>query len=179
MLFIGGTLQPDCGRLGDPRIHSMPQLEYVLEGMKRRTAGRASRECRPITLPLLRLLRGVWQADRDEFNCFGRPHACVSLVFCVWVKFGPPPKRYLIQLYMCMCVGDVCVDSTAEPQYLVVRIKASKTDPFREGVSVYLGRTKLDLCPVSAILFYMVHRGTAPGPSFRFPDPGGQVLAQH
>ena len=53
---------------------------------------------------------------------------------------------------------------------LVVRIKVLKMDPFREGVSVYLGRTKSDLCPVSAILFYMVHRGTAPGPFFRFPD---------
>ena len=39
--------------LGDPRIHSMPQLEYVLQGMKRRTAGRASRERWPITPSLL------------------------------------------------------------------------------------------------------------------------------
>ena len=67
-----------------------------------------------------------------------------------------------------VCGGRLC--GSAVPQYLVVRIRASKTDPFREGVSVYLGRTKSDLCPVSAILFYMVRRGTAPGPFFRFSD---------
>ena len=35
--------------------------------------------------------------------------------------------------------GEVRVDSTAFPRYLEVRIKASKTDPFRRGVTVFLG----------------------------------------
>ena len=52
--------------------------------------------------------------------------------------------------------GDVKVDSTVNPSYLEVRIKALKTDPFRKGVTVYLSRTNGDLCPVSAILAYMV-----------------------
>ena len=34
-----------------------------------------------------------------------------------------------------------------------VQLKQSKTDdPFRKGVSIFLGRTQADLCPVSAIL---------------------------
>ena len=53
-----------------------------------------------------------------------------------------------------LCVGDVCVDSTAVPQYLVVSIKASKTDPFHEGVSVYLGRTKSDLSGFGHFVLY-------------------------
>ena len=52
--------------------------------------------------------------------------------------------------------GDVKVDITVNPSYLEVRIKASKTEPFRKGVTVYLSRTNSDLCPVSAILAYMV-----------------------
>ena len=157
--------------LGDPRIHSMPQLEYVLKGMKRRTAGRASRERRPITPSLLRLLRGVWQADRDEFKA-ALLWAASCMCFFGFLHSGEvgAPSQAAFDPAVHLCVGDVCVDSTAEPQYLVVRIKASKTDLFREGVSVYLGRTKSDLCPVSAILFYMVRRGTAPGPFFRFSD---------
>ncbi len=37
-----------------------------------------------------------------------------------------------------LCHGDVLVDNTSHPQYLKVRLKASKTDPFRKGVTVYL-----------------------------------------
>ena len=56
--------------------------------------------------------------------------------------------------------GDVRMDSTTDLQFLKVAIKASKTDPFCQGVRVYLGRTNTDLCPVAAMLSYMVRRGT-------------------
>ncbi len=63
-----------------------------------------------------------------------------------------------------LSVGDVRVDNVVAPQFVEVRIKASKTDPFQKGVSVYLGRTDSDICPVAAVLGYMVNRGTSPGP---------------
>ena len=66
--------------------------------------------------------------------------------------------------------GDVQVDNISSPQYLEIRIKASKTDPFRKGVSVFLGRTDTDICPVAAILGYMVQRGSQKGPLFLFSD---------
>ena len=65
--------------------------------------------------------------------------------------------------------GDVRVDASS-PKYLEVQLKASKTDPFRKGVSVYIGLGSGALCPVSAVLSYMVKRGTAPGPFFWFSD---------
>ena len=48
-------------------------------------------------------------------------------------------------------------------------IKASKTDPFRKGVSVFLGATHGELCPVAATLDYMVCRGSLGG-LFLFAD---------
>ena len=45
-------------------------------------------------------------------------------------------------------------------------IKASKTDPFWQGVILYLGATGCKLCPVVAVLEYMVARGTEEGPLF-------------
>ena len=51
---------------------------------------------------------------------------------------------------------------------LEVVLKASKTDPFRKGVSVFLGRNDTALCPVAAVLDYMVRRGSGSGPFFRF-----------
>ena len=69
-----------------------------------------------------------------------------------------------------LAMGDVRVDSRSSPNYLVIRIKASKTDPFRQGIDIYLGRTDNDLCPVTAILPYMVCRGALAGPFFTFED---------
>ena len=66
--------------------------------------------------------------------------------------------------------GDVRVNDTVRPEFLEVHIKASKTDPFRQGVRVYLGKSGADVCPVAAILAYMVSRGVQPGPFFIFAD---------
>ena len=52
--------------------------------------------------------------------------------------------------------GDVLVDNTKVPMFLEIQIKASKTDPLRKGVSVFLCVTGGDLCPVAANLDYMV-----------------------
>jgi len=56
---------------------------------------------------------------------------------------------------------DVAVDN---------RKKSSKTDPFGEGVTIYLGKTDNVLCPVAAILEYLIRRGNHPGPLFVLQD---------
>ena len=66
--------------------------------------------------------------------------------------------------------NDISVDCTENPQVIRVRIKASKTDPFRVGTDIFMGRTDNDLCPVAAVLAFMALRGPGPGPFFRFSD---------
>ncbi len=56
------------------------------------------------------------------------------------------------------------------PSRLEVRIKASKTNPFRLGFSLFIGRVASDLCPVSAMLAYLVARGKGEGPLLHFSD---------
>ena len=46
-----------------------------------------------------------------------------------------------------------------DPQMLRVRLKTSKTDPFRRGIDVYIGRKENKLCPVTAVLAYLKSRG--------------------
>lgn len=65
---------------------------------------------------------------------------------------------------------DVAVDRLHCPRVLKVRLKASKTDPFRVGVDVFVGKTGNQLCPVTAVLSYMVARGPGDGPFFRFEN---------
>ena len=59
---------------------------------------------------------------------------------------------------------DLAVNNPADPAVLQLRLKASKTDPFRKGIFLYIGKGAQDLCPVSAILSYLRVRGRRKGP---------------
>ncbi len=47
---------------------------------------------------------------------------------------------------------DETVDQLVAPKILKIHLKSSKTDPFRKGVDVFVGKTDNQLCPVSAML---------------------------
>lgn len=53
------------------------------------------------------------------------------------------------------------VDNQRSPMYLQVVIKASKTDPYRQGVQLYIEATDTELCPVTAVISFMVARAGA------------------
>ena len=67
-----------------------------------------------------------------------------------------------------LAFGDVAVDDPANPTLVRVTLKQSKTDQYRRGVDVFLGRTYNDLCPVAALLAYIAVRGGGDGPLFKF-----------
>ena len=69
-----------------------------------------------------------------------------------------------------LSLADIALDDNKRPSLIRVSIKQSKTDPFRRGVDIFMGRTGTDLCPVSALLDYLQMRGSAPGPVFIFAD---------
>ena len=45
-------------------------------------------------------------------------------------------------------------------------IKQSKTDPFRQGVDIFLGRSGTSICPVQALIQYISIRPPVPGRLF-------------
>ena len=65
---------------------------------------------------------------------------------------------------------DVRANSLANPTSITVAIKESKTDPFKKGVTAHIGVTKSQLCPLAAVLAYMVQWGPQAGPFFLFKD---------
>ena len=163
--------------LGDPRVEAMPQLEYVSRGMRKLSAGGPSTTRLPITPAILLQLRVVWSGlavRRDAVMLW----AAVCLCFFGFLRAGEAlvPSDATYDPAVHLSHGDVRVDSTSDPQCIEVRIKSSKTDPFRKGVTVLLGRTNAALCPVAALLAYMVQRGSLPGPFFQFAD--GRVLTR-
>ena len=60
--------------------------------------------------------------------------------------------------------------SAANLSFMTVRIKQSKTDPFRRGVQINIGRTGGPLCPLAAVLAYMATRKRDEGPFFKFSN---------
>ena len=150
--------------LGDPQIGSMPQLEYVLKGLKRRSAGRQGRPRLPITPTVLRQLKEVWARMPDRHNA-AMLWAASTLCFFGFLRTGEavsPTIGYDPQVHLSF--GDARVNNRSSPEWMEVRIKESKTDPFRRGVTIYIGVTGGDLCPVAALLGYMVVRGNHDGP---------------
>ena len=104
-------------------------------------------------------------------SCRGQSHVYVSLHFSKQVKQWPhliqilTQIKHLIKLYRCNSI-----DNTEKPQYITVGITASNTEPFCKETTVYLGTTGTDLCPVAAMLDYIMQWGNHPGPTFQFQD---------
>lgn len=156
----------------DPGIANMAKLELVLRGIKMVQASKRKPTARqPITVDLLQKMRGAWinrSAGRDEKMLW----AAASLCFAGFLRSGEitVPSDRAFDEAQHLTVQDVAVDSLASPSMLRVKIKASKTDPFRLGVDVFVGHTGCPLCPVTAMLNYLIARGSEPGPLFMFAD---------
>jgi hypothetical protein len=67
-------------------------------------------------------------------------------------------------------VQNVAVNSVHNPTIVKIHLRTSKTDQYGQGEDIYLGRTRSDLCPVSALLAYLAVRGNDPGPLFKVRD---------
>lgn len=50
---------------------------------------------------------------------------------------------------------DVTIDNPKNLTLTRIRLKVSKTDPFRNGVDVYLGHTRDQLCLIEVILAFL------------------------
>ena len=159
---------------GDPFREKMPLLEYVLRGIKSEQVKRfptAQRVRLPITPDVLVRIRQVWERhckDPDNIMLWA---ACTTCFFG-FLRSGEitVPSLRDFDPGAHLCVGDVTLDSRSAPQIAQLNIKASKTDPFRHGVSIFLGKTGNQLCPVAALAAYLAIRGSQSGPFFQFRD---------
>ena len=101
---------------------------------------------------------------------------CVGFFgFLRFGEFTAPEKEEFVS-GMHLSFKDIAVDNETDAKVISVSIKHSKTDPFRQGVRIFLGRTDAVQCPVAALLAYLTRRGSGDGPLFRFEN--GQPLTR-
>ena len=147
-----------------------PRVELVLRGIKRSNVStKSSRRARlPITPAVLLQLKHVWSSQPISHDCrMLWAAACTGFFgFLRCAKFTVPtitsfdPDKHL-------SLDDLSVAwSQSIITTIVLHIKVSKTDQFGKGTDIYLTRTGSSLCPVSALLDYLMARGTGKGPLF-------------
>ena len=145
-----------------PTISAMPRLCQVLRGIKmvQASTGKAAQHQRlPVTPEILRRIKTAWEnqgLDIDKIMLW----AAFTIGFFCFMRSGElgvsndgtfDPSRDLT-------ANDISVDDIRNPQLLKIRLKHSKTDPFREGTDIVVARTHDDLCPVTAMLAWIVLR---------------------
>ena len=157
--------------LGDPVMSKMPQLQYVLKGVKRKQVGKPKRVRLPITLEILGLLHSSWQHLPSRSDA-AMLWAAATLCFFAFLRMGevvvPSDSGFDPRVHL--AYGDVRVNSTTDPQWMEVHIKQSKCDQFGSGVKLAVGVSGAVICPVAAMLGYLIIRKGAPGPLFQFED---------
>ena len=121
-----------------------------------------SRTRLPIMPEILSQINQHWKGRQVEWD--------VTMI--IW-------EAILLCFYGFLRAGEVVVPSDTEfdpSQHLtydniaVDKIKQSKTDPFRKGVTVVIGCAVGPLCPLAVILLYMARRKPGKGPLFWFED---------
>ena len=162
--------------LPDPSLTFFPYLDYVLRGFKRLSAGSPRRKHLPITPWHLRKMHVVWSQAPPSFNN-RMLWAAVCLGFFSFMHAGEftCPSLHAFSADM-LSVRDIAVDSLRQPSRMEVTLRRSKTDPFGAGITLHLGATGCNLCPIAALLGYLAVRPPSPGPLFIFED--GSTLSR-
>ena len=156
----------------------MPRLQQVLRGIKisqaesPKTGTAATPRSR---LPIIHRhysvtsvvhgLDALWIRIR---SCFGQLSLHVSFGFMHSGELCIQDTTKGFDATTDLSFQDVAVDNYSNPSFLRIHWKTSKSDPFCKGTYILLGRTRDELCPVAALLQWMVQRGNAPGPLFKF-----------
>ena len=129
--------------LGDPFLPTLPRIHYVLRGVKRSEGeeGATGRERLPITPPLLRRIKAVWDSDLDIAMLW----AACCLTFISFLRAGEftVPCESMFNPSSHLSCGDLAVDVPGQPSEMSIRLKVSKTDPFWKGQGVF--------CPVPGV----------------------------
>ena len=151
----------------DPLVNCL-RLQRVIRGIKR-TQGSSEAQRLPITNDILMIIFSSLDLSI--------PDHCMFWAACNLAYFGflrsaefTVPSLASFSPSVHSSVQDISVDSSANPSCLRVRIKASKTDPFRKGCFIHIGKGCFPLCALQSVMAYLAVRGGSGGPLFLFQD---------
>ena len=154
----------------------MVRLFYVLRGIRRCQGNSWARPPRvPITVPLLKvILRFIYWSFSTYDRCLWEAVTLLAFFGLLRVSEYTAPSSRQFDSEQALCIEDVSIN--IHTSSLSVRLNASKTDPFRAGVTLRFSATRHFLCPVRAMIeFLRVRRATT---SFLFVFADGSLLTR-
>ena len=125
----------------------------------------------PITVEIMAKIKKVLHGTHKEHDSIMLWAACCLPFFgflCCGEFTVPTQAAYAPEEHLSL--PDIAIDNRLSPSVVQVKIKQSKTDPFHQGMQLYLGKTDEDICPITGILPYLAIRGAKPGPLFVLED---------
>ena len=83
--------------------------------------------------------------------------------------FASSPNHSSSYYFTNLLLSDLVINSLIAPHIIRIILKQSKTDQYRQGTHIYLGRTSHQVFPVKALIRYLDRRGGRPGPLLLLP----------
>ncbi len=159
----------------DPRLATMPKLQLVQKGIRRLGGSSGSARVRlPVTPSILKTVKAVWAKRATDYEMILLWAVCCTAFFGFF-RLGEL-LEHSSQLRKEVSIQDVTVDNPEGPSMISIRLRKLKTDQFGRGVTICLGQTGQDICPVGSLLAYLAVRGSTTGPLFRWTS--GKALTK-
>ena len=160
------------GRHDDFARQLTPRLQQVIKGIQKEQAiTRPPRVRLPITLDIMQGIQSVLAQQPQKYYNIMIWAAC-AMAFFGFLRSSEftVPSQSQFDPNLHLTLSDITLDSRHSPQIIQVNIKQSKTDPFRQGITLSLGRTDHKICPVKAIVPFLAASGKGPGPLFQLQN---------
>ena len=152
-------------------------LKKILRGILRyQGCSRISRQ--PVTPRVLLAIRPVLESwlDVRDFSMIWAAFTLAFFAFLRCSEFTYPGARNFSSQFNLTTDCVTFSPSLACPQHMLLKLKSSKTDSFRQGQSLVVARCSSLLCPVSAMQRYFLLAQPRPGPLFYFQS--GRLLTR-
>ena len=148
------------------RISDMRRLFYICRGIRRAQGPIARPQRNPITPCHLRTMINFLGASRFSTHDKTMWRCVVLTAFFGLLRVSEytTPTNHAFDPLSSLCLNNVTIFESS----VNIRLKASKSDPFRAGVTIRLFAITSELCPVRALKDYTNIRQNIPhGPFFQ------------
>ena len=185
-VFLAKTVNPDTIKVYlaavchmhlvngyDLQITKFQRLHYILRGIKR-VKGVPTRTRLPITLDHLKLFHRILHSRTSPTHDETMIWAAISIAFFGFLRIGEMTCSGPYNSSTNLCRSDVSFHNKKRGDnevFLQLRIKASKTDPFRASATITIGSNSGMYCPVRALQTYLSRAPTDyAGPLFCYSN---------
>ena len=160
-----------------PASSDWPALRYVTQGIRRTQAASplpAKRLRPPITADIMLVLYNQFFVSPSWGHQLSSYDSSLLRAACCTGYFGFMRSGEFTSSRANggdpVSIGDVSVDSHSDPSIVRLLLRKGKTDPYGNGVFIYLGRTQSVVCPVVALLQFLATRPSHSGLLFIWQD---------